>query len=76
MAIFQRKFERLLTIDDTEQLSATIESSQTVDGHTVRICVFFKLCNLQSLSQDVDSADPTQSADFKAIFYQINVCGY
>lgn len=35
MAIFQRKFERHLTIDDTETLSAIIESSQTVDGHTV-----------------------------------------
>lgn len=35
MAIFQRKFERLLTVDDTESLAATIESSQTVDGHTV-----------------------------------------
>lgn len=36
MDIFQPRYERRQLIDDTEPLVATIESSHTVNGHTVR----------------------------------------
>lgn len=39
-AIFQRKYERKFIVDDTEPLKAIIESSHTVDGHTV--CLMFR----------------------------------
>lgn len=35
MAIFERKFERKITLDDTQSLSCVIETAQEVDGHTV-----------------------------------------
>lgn len=39
MAIFERKFERKVLIDDTETLSCTIETFQTINGHTVSECL-------------------------------------
>lgn len=35
MAIFEKKFERKITLDDTQSLSCVIETAQEVDGHTV-----------------------------------------
>lgn len=35
MAIFEKKFERKITLDDTQSLSCIIETAQEVDGHTV-----------------------------------------
>lgn len=35
MAIFERKIERKITLDDTQNLSCTIETAQKVNGHTV-----------------------------------------
>lgn len=35
MAIFEKKFERKITLDDTKILSCVIETAQEVDGHTV-----------------------------------------
>lgn len=35
MAIFEKKFERKITLDDTQSLGCVIETAQEVDGHTV-----------------------------------------
>lgn len=35
MAIFEKKFERKITLDDTQSLSCVIETAQEVNGHTV-----------------------------------------
>lgn len=35
MAIFEKKFERKITLDDTQSLSCVIETAQKVNGHTV-----------------------------------------
>lgn len=35
MAIFEKKYERKTTIDDTQSLTCVIETAQKVDGHTV-----------------------------------------
>lgn len=35
MALFERKIERKLTLDDTQSLTCTIETAQKVNGHTV-----------------------------------------
>lgn len=36
MAIFQQKLERRITLDDTDSVFCFIETSQKVNGHTVR----------------------------------------
>lgn len=35
MAIFEKRIERKITLDDTQILSCVIETAQKVDGHTV-----------------------------------------
>lgn len=35
MAIFEKKIERKITLDDTEFIYCAIETSQKVNGHTV-----------------------------------------
>lgn len=35
MAIFEKKIERKITLDDTQSLSCVIETAQKVHGHTV-----------------------------------------
>lgn len=35
MAVFEKKIPRKVCVDDTELLTATIENSQNVNGHTV-----------------------------------------
>lgn len=37
MAIFQTTFQRRTPIDDTQHISITIETSQTINDHTVMI---------------------------------------
>lgn len=54
MAIFEKKFERKITLDDTQSLSCVIETAQEVDGHTVsasidRITEVFQNSNAQNL---------------------------
>lgn len=45
MAIFEKKIERKITLDDTELIYCTIETTQKVNGHTVskinNIYIFF-----------------------------------
>lgn len=36
MAIFEKRFERKVTLDDTQPITCVIETAQLVDGHTVR----------------------------------------
>lgn len=42
MAIFEKKFERKTTLDDTQSLSCVIETAQKVDGHTVSTILTFQ----------------------------------
>lgn len=35
MAIFEKKIERKVTLDDTQTISCIIETAQKVDSHTV-----------------------------------------
>lgn len=40
-SIFEKKFERKITLDDTQSLSCVIETAQEVDGHTVSLFVIY-----------------------------------
>lgn len=43
MAIFEKKIERKITLDDTEFIYCAIETSQKVNGHTVSNFFFWFL---------------------------------
>lgn len=35
MAIFEKRLEQKVVLDDTEAITCTIETAQNIDGHTV-----------------------------------------
>lgn len=41
MAIFEKKIERKITLDDTEFIYCAIETSQKVNGHTVSTIFYY-----------------------------------
>lgn len=41
MAIFERKIKQKPILDDTQSLICTIETAQKVNGHTVRMRMFY-----------------------------------